>query len=44
MRRVDQLLVERVNVQEEALDVRIRAEGLPSLVAELRQFDESRAA
>jgi hypothetical protein len=38
-----QLLVERVDVQEDALKVRIRAEGLASLVTELRQ-DERRAA
>jgi site-specific DNA recombinase len=42
--RIVQLLVERVDVQEDALDVRIRAEGLASLVAELRQHDERRAA
>jgi site-specific DNA recombinase len=41
---VVQLLVERVNVQEEALDVRIRAEGLASLVGELRQESERKAA
>jgi site-specific DNA recombinase len=39
-----QLLVERVNVQEEALEVRIRAEGLASLVGELRQQDDRKAA
>jgi hypothetical protein len=42
--RIVQVLVERVDVQEEALEVRIRAEGLASLVAELRQHDEERAA
>jgi site-specific DNA recombinase len=42
--RIVQLLVERVDVQEDALEVRIRAEGLASLVAELRQQDERRAA
>jgi hypothetical protein len=31
-------------VQEDALEVRIRAEGLASLVAELRQRDERKAA
>jgi hypothetical protein len=31
-------------VQEEALDVRIRAEGLASLVGELRQESERKAA
>jgi site-specific DNA recombinase len=41
--RVVQLLVERVDVQEDALEVRIRAEGLASLIGELRQ-DERRAA
>jgi len=34
--------VERVDVREDALEVRIRAEGLVSLVGELRQ-DERRA-
>ena len=42
--RIVQLLVERVDVQEKALEVRIRAEGLASLAAELRQHDERRAA
>jgi hypothetical protein len=41
--RIAQLLIERVDVQEEALEVRIRTEGLASLVGELRQ-DERRAA
>jgi site-specific DNA recombinase len=41
--RIVQLLVERIDVQEDALEVRIRAEGLASLVGELRQ-DERRAA
>jgi site-specific DNA recombinase len=41
--RIVQLLVERVDVQEDALEVRVRAEGLASLVTELRQ-DERRAA
>jgi site-specific DNA recombinase len=35
---------QRVDVQEDALEVWIRAEGLASLVAELRQHDERRAA
>ena len=35
--RIIQLLVERVDVQEDALEVRIRAEGLASLVGELRK-------
>jgi hypothetical protein len=39
-----QLLVERVDVQEDALEVRIRAEGLASLVGELRQQGERMAA
>jgi hypothetical protein len=38
------LLVERVDVQEDALEVWIRAEGLASLVAELRPQDERTAA
>ncbi|MCC2663050.1 MAG: putative resolvase [Geminicoccaceae bacterium] len=42
--RLVQLLVERVNLQEEALEVRFRTEGLASLVAEIRQHDERRAA
>jgi site-specific DNA recombinase len=42
--RIVQLLVERVDVQEHALEVRIRAEGLASLVGELRQQDERKAA
>jgi site-specific DNA recombinase len=41
--RIVQLHVERVDVHEDALEVRIRAEGLVSLVGELRQ-DERRAA
>jgi hypothetical protein len=40
---VIQLLVERVDVQEHTLEVRIRAEGLTSLVAELRQRPEQTA-
>jgi hypothetical protein len=31
-------------VQEDALDVRVRAAGLANLVAELRQQDERKAA
>ena len=42
--RIVQLLVERVDVEEDALEVRIRAEGLASLIAELRQRDERKAA
>jgi site-specific DNA recombinase len=42
--RIVQLLVERVDVQEDALEVRIRAEGLASLVVELRQQDDRKAA
>ena len=42
--RIVQLFVERVDVQEDALEVRIRAQGLVSLVGELRQPDERRAA
>jgi hypothetical protein len=42
--RIVQLLIERVEVQENALEMRIRAEGLASLVAELRQQDERKAA
>jgi len=42
--RIVQLLVERVDVQEDALEVRIGVEGLASLVGELRQQGERRAA
>jgi site-specific DNA recombinase len=42
--RIVQLLVERVDVQEDAREVRIRAEGLTSLVGELRQQGERMAA
>ena len=42
--RIVQLLVEQVDVREDALEVRIRAAGLASLVAELRQQDERKAA
>jgi hypothetical protein len=42
--RIVQLLVERVDVQEDALEVRVRAEGLASLVGELRQHAERMAA
>jgi site-specific DNA recombinase len=42
--RIVQLLVERVDVREESLEVRIRAEGLASLVGELRQQGERKAA
>jgi hypothetical protein len=42
--RIVQLLVERVDVQEEALEVRMRAEGLASLVGGLRQDAKRMAA
>jgi hypothetical protein len=42
--RIVQLLVERIDVQEDALELRIRAEGLASLVGELRQQGERMAA
>ena len=35
--RILKLLVERVDVMVDGLEVRLRAEGLASLVAELRQ-------
>jgi hypothetical protein len=38
--RIGQLLVERVDIQENALEVRIRAEGLVSLIGELQQSDD----
>ena len=41
--RIVQLLVERVDVMVDALEVRIRAEGLVSLVAELRKQDDRMA-
>jgi hypothetical protein len=42
--RLVRLLVERVDVREKALEVRIRAEGLASLVGELRGHGERKAA
>jgi hypothetical protein len=42
--RIVQLLVERVDVREDALEVRIRAEGLASLIGELRQQGVRKAA
>jgi hypothetical protein len=39
-----QLLVEHLDVREDAPEVRIRAEGLVSLVGELRQDAKSIAA
>jgi site-specific DNA recombinase len=42
--RIVQLLVEQVDIHEEALEVRIRAEGLVSLAGELQQQGERRAA
>jgi site-specific DNA recombinase len=42
--RIVQLLVERVDVHEDALEVRVRAEGLRSLIGELRQQGEKMAA
>jgi hypothetical protein len=42
--RIVQLLVERVDVQEDALEVRMRPEGLASLVAELRRDAKRLAA
>jgi site-specific DNA recombinase len=41
--RIVQLLIARVNVHEDALEVRIRAEGLMSLVGELRQQSDRKA-
>jgi hypothetical protein len=41
--RTVQLLVETIKVQDDVIEVRIRAKGLASLVGELRQ-DERRAA
>jgi hypothetical protein len=42
--RIVQLLVERIDVHEDALEVRVRAEGLASLVGELRRQVERKAA
>jgi hypothetical protein len=42
--RIIQLLVERVDVQGDAIEVRIRTEGLMSVVGELRQQSERQAA
>jgi hypothetical protein len=42
--RIVQLLVERVDVLGDVIELRIRGEGLASLVGELRQQDERRAA
>jgi site-specific DNA recombinase len=42
--RLVQLLVERVDVRDDAIEVLIRAEGLASLVPELRSQDERKAA
>ena len=42
--RIVQLLVVRVDVRQDALEVRIGAEGLASLVGELRQQGKRMAA
>jgi site-specific DNA recombinase len=42
--RIVQLLVERVDVLDDVVELRIRAEGLVSLVGELRQQGERMAA
>jgi hypothetical protein len=39
-----QLLGEQVDVREDALEVRVRADGLASLIGELRQQGERMAA
>jgi hypothetical protein len=41
--RIVQLLVKRVDVREDALEVWIRAKGLASLVGELRQGERKSA-
>jgi site-specific DNA recombinase len=41
--RITHLLVERVDVQEEAIEVRIRADGLASFLEELRQGERKAA-
>ena len=42
--RLLQLLVERVDVQEDSLELRLKATGLASLVAELRPHNRRHAA
>jgi site-specific DNA recombinase len=42
--RIVQLLVERLDVNEDAIEVRIRAEGIASLIGELRKQDDRKAA
>ena len=42
--RIVQVHDERVDVHEDALEVRVRAEGLGSLIGELRQQGERMAA
>jgi site-specific DNA recombinase len=42
--RIVQLLVERVDVQEDALEVGIRTGGLASLVGELKRCGDRKAA
>jgi site-specific DNA recombinase len=42
--RLVRLTVERVDVREDALEVRIRADGLASLIGELRQSGARKAA
>jgi len=42
--RIVQLLVERVDVQPEGLNIRLRTEGLTSLVADLRSAEPDRRA
>ena len=42
--QIAEMHMERVDVQEDVLEVRIRAEGLASLVGELRQSGARKAA
>jgi hypothetical protein len=42
--RIVQLLVERVHVNEDAIEVRIRAEGIASLIGDLQEQDDRKAA
>ena len=42
--RIVQLLVQRVDVRKDALEMRIRTEGLASIIGELRQEGERKAA
>jgi site-specific DNA recombinase len=42
--RIVQLLVERVHVNEDAIEVRVRTEGIASLIGKLQEQDDRKAA